>query len=37
MVGSSARDEVAGKSHRKKLPTARGFDGGGDFRQRQGD
>ena len=33
-VGSLAGDEDAGKSSRKKLSTARGYDGGGDFRQR---
>ena len=32
MMGSPVRDEVVGKSRRKKLSVARGSDGGGDFR-----
>ena len=34
MVGLSVKDEVTKKSRWKKLPVARGSDGGGDFRQR---
>ena len=31
MVGSSTGDEVVGKSHREKLSTTKGSDGGSDF------
>ena len=37
MVGLPVKDEVVGKSRRKKLSPAKRSDGGGDFRQRHGD
>ena len=33
MAGSPIGDEFVGESRQKKLPVARGFDGGGDFQQ----